>query len=297
MTPLEAKTAKAILNLFETGKPIGDYGQVTISAGDKGQLTYGRSQVTLASGNLGRLIGEYAAAPGAAFGAAFQSYLAPLKACAAALNTDTALHGLLRAAGADPVMRDCQDAYFDANFWQPALRQAAALAVATPLGTTVIYDSLIHGNWVALRNANTAATGSIGPGVTEEAWIAAYVARRRQWLLDQGGLLARCTYRMDEFRGLMDQGKWDLALPIGVRGVLLDEHVLAGEPVRDLRLSEPPLEGPDVRRLQTALGIPVTGAFGAETEAAVRRFQSSKGLKSDGVVGPKTRQALGIRPC
>ena len=32
----------------------------------------------------------------------------------------------------------------------------------------------------------------------------------------------------------------------------------------------------------------IDGIFGAETEGAVRKFQRSKGLKTDGVVGPKT---------
>ena len=45
-------TAQAIVNLFETGRVRGDYAGVTLIPGDTGHLTSGRSQTTLASGNL-----------------------------------------------------------------------------------------------------------------------------------------------------------------------------------------------------------------------------------------------------
>ncbi len=51
-----------------------------------------------------------------------------------------------------------------------------------------------------------------------------------------------------------------------------------------------------LQRRLNALGaaLVVDGGFGNKTLAAVKKFQRSKGLVVDGVVGPKTRKALGL---
>jgi immune inhibitor A len=57
-------------------------------------------------------------------------------------------------------------------------------------------------------------------------------------------------------------------------------------------------KGEEVRRLQELLGrvpvyhLPVDGMFGPRTEAAVKAFQSTRGLTVDGIVGPQTWGAL-----
>lgn len=69
---------------------------------------------------------------------------------------------------------------------------------------------------------------------------------------------------------------------------------------RTLRLTDPLMEGEDVRQLQEALkktGITVKadGSFGNNTDKAVKQFQEQHDLEMvDGIVGAATRKALGL---
>jgi peptidoglycan hydrolase-like protein with peptidoglycan-binding domain len=57
------------------------------------------------------------------------------------------------------------------------------------------------------------------------------------------------------------------------------------------------MAGPEVARLQSALGIRVDGLFGPQTKSAVISFQRSCGLQVDGVAGPQTLSALYSGTC
>jgi chitosanase len=306
LTDLQKRTAQAIVNIFETGRARGDYAQVTLIPGDTGHLTYGRSQTTLASGNLYLLIRDYCEIPGAALAARLQRFLSKLLARDTALDTDQTFRGLLEEAGQDPAMCDCQDRFFDRVYWNVAVQRAANGGIGTALGTGVVYDSTVHGSWPALQGLTTQRHGSLAT-IGEQAWVAGYVDERRAWLAtNPNPRLHPTVYRMDAFRDLIQQGRWDLALPLRVRGVSLDEESLMTPPVRVsaedtriLSLRRPPLRGPDVEAVQRALAaagysLKVDGVFGKGTDTAVRQFQGQRGLKVDGIVGPVTRTALGL---
>jgi len=53
--------------------------------------------------------------------------------------------------------------------------------------------------------------------------------------------------------------------------------------------------GPLFEEIQRALNVSPDGVFGPDAEAAVRGFQRSAGLVADGIVGPKTWDALDHR--
>lgn len=309
VTDLQKRTAQAIVNIFETGHPQGDYGKVTLLVNDWGHLTYGRSQTTLASGNLHLLIKAYCETPGAALSADLGEFLDRLASRDTSLDNDMTFRNLLKEAGDDPIMHDVQDQFFDRVYWNPSVQAATAISISTALGIGVVYDSSVHGSWRMLRDRTNDRHGLV-TAINETTWVTDYVNERKDWLAtNPNPLLRQTVYRMTTFQDLIGADKWDLNLPFPVRGVLLDEDVLTGgtpvrasaqdEDERTLLLLTPPLRGNDVKELQQRLvdagfSVTVDGVFGSRTDDAVKRFQQSQGLKADGIVGPVTRTALGL---
>lgn len=293
----QAQTAKAIVNIFETGAVRGDYGAVTLLPGDTGRLTFGRSQTTLGSGNLGLLVERYCATIGARFAARLRPWLPALAARSASADGDHKLHNLLRASADDPVMRDVQDAFFDEQYWEPALRAAARLGIRSPLGAAVVYDGWVHGSWAPLRDRTNA--GGALPEVGEHEWVQRYVRLRREWLATHPNPLLRGTVtRMDDFQRLIDQDAWALPLPLVVRGQEISLASLSALPpgcydgpqpgTRTLSVQAPLQRGLDVRLVQLALSdqgcdIRADGIFGNATARFVRAFQRTSELPENGV--------------
>ena len=308
LSKTQAKTAQAIVNVFETGRVQGDYGQVTVLKGDTGHLTYGRAQTTLSSGNLALLIRGYCQAEGQ-LADALLPFLPAFDRCDVSLDQNTAVKDLLRQAGSDPIMQQVQDAFFDRVYWTPAMLSAEALELTRPLSAAVVYDSHIHGSFGRIRDR---VVGELGKPADagEREWVTRYVATRRDWLATHNNTLLHATvYRMDTFKKLIAQGKWSLELPLVAHGVTITQAALgatdtapamasAQDPSeRLLRLTTPLMKGNDVKRVQRALGFvgdAVDGSFGPDTDLAVRQFQAGRGMAIDGKVGPATRAALGL---
>lgn len=83
-----------------------------------------------------------------------------------------------------------------------------------------------------------------------------------------------------------DTRTWDLGLESGT-GAPSPPSPPASRPV--LRRGS---KGADVRHLQSILLVIVDGDFGPNTERAVRDFQAKNKLAVDGIVGPRTWEAL-----
>ncbi|MEO6276288.1 peptidoglycan-binding protein [Roseateles sp.] len=310
LTDTQARAAKAIVNIFETGEVLGDYGRVTLIPGDTGHLTYGRSQTTLGSGLLHDLLEQYVDNAGARFAARLRPFLARTAGRDLTLDHDDGFHNNLRAAADDPVMRETQDVFFDTAYWRPALKAAKDAGLTLPLAIAVAYDGRVHGSWALLRDQTTAADGSV-QALGERAWVAAYIARRRQWLATHTRADLRPTvYRMDAFQRLVDQDRWGLTLPLVVRDREISAMTLAGAPprvydgpapgTRALAVASPLARGLDVRLLQLALSdaghaLKADGIFGQSASEALRQFQQAQGLAASGAADPAQVASLAAR--
>lgn len=298
LTDTQVRTAQAIVNLFETGSVLGDYGKVTLISGDSGHLTYGRSQTTLGSGNLAKLLVAYCDNAGARFAMRLHPYLDRVTRKDLTLDTDVIFQNLLRACADDPVMRETQDRFFQAVYWEPAAKAAVKLGIVSPLGIGVVYDSYVHGSWTTVRDVTNNSHGAVN-AIGERAWVAAYVAVRRAWLAGHRRPDLRATvYRMDAFQRLVEQGFWGLELPLVVRGAEISEATLHGTPPgcydaptpgsRPLSLTSPLARGLDVRLVQLALSdrgvnIVADGVYGQTSSNCIKTFQRENNLPATGI--------------
>lgn len=300
LTATQAATIRAIVNLFETGSVLGDYGQVTLLAGDTGHLTFGRSQTTLGSGNLHALLQRYCDNPGARFGPLLARVLPQTAAKDTALDHDLKLHNVMRASADDHVMRDLQDEFFDEVYFDPAMKAGERMGIVSPLGLAVVYDSFVHGSWQRIRDRVAGTPESRG----ERPWVEDYITARREWLVTSSRADLRATvYRMDALRRLVELDAWGLQLPLVVRGAEISATTLAGLPpgvydgpqpgTREISFntSRPLLRGLDVRLLQLALSqegadIRADGVFGRASSQRVADHQRATGAAASGVADP-----------
>lgn len=220
ITNEQKQLIQRIVNVWETGKPEGDYSAVSImDDGPNGikQISYGRSQTT-EWGNLHELIDRYIKA-GGKYKENAKIYLSAI-GITSLVNTQGFIN-FLKEAGKDPVMKQCQDEFFDEVYWQPAEKWFIKNNFWFPLSMLVIYDSFIHsGGILDFLRKRFSEKPPVDYG-DERTWIESYMIIRNVWLCDhKNKLLKASSYRTKDMLREIVRGNWQLTqLPFVANGV------------------------------------------------------------------------------
>ena len=222
ITDAQKRKILQVVNVFETGIPNGKYDSVTRLFDGPGkirQITYGRSQTT-EYGNLKRLIEKYTQMNGT-LSQNFIPYLNRIGKTA--LVDDTAFIALLKDAGKnDPVMKKCQDEFFDLYYYLPAKAWADGFGFKEALSMLVIYDSFIHSGQIRKELRQQFAETPPSKGGREKIWIDEYVKARHNWLKNHSlKILNKTIYRTQCFKDQITTGNWDLSQPVTANGTII----------------------------------------------------------------------------
>ena len=217
--------ALAIVQVFETSRPFGDYAACVV-LNDGAGISYGICQFTHRSGSLAAVVDRYienGGKVGVAIMGVLQSALrdtSPVSIARLAANAQ--LRNALRAAAVTREMKSAQEAVAFDRYLAPAIALCDKMGFTQSLSLAVVYDSLVHGSFYRVARGVDADRGD------EQAWITAYVRRRDGWLASYPRLTAT-RYRTRFFLNQIAISNWEIRLPLNVHGVRLSSQLFRTE--------------------------------------------------------------------
>jgi hypothetical protein len=232
--------ALAIVHIFETSKPLGDYSAVAV-LDDGAGISYGINQFTHRSGSLFAVVRSYLSQNPAVGVDEITRSLPTLRLTTPdairSLSNNAALKNALARAGSTPEMRAAQQKVMTERYLTPAIEACEGSHFELPLSLAVIYDAMNHGSYAKIRDRDHITHEQIAERVTvdhsehglseafEKAWITEYVRLRDAWLASVPRLNST-RYRTRFFMNQIHAGNWQLALPVTVQGVKLTDALL-----------------------------------------------------------------------
>jgi len=259
-TENEKLKALAIVNIFETSRPFGEYAACVV-LDDGAGVSYGISQFTHRSGSLAAVVGAYLQHGGQIGKEILAAALPTLnKTSVAAINKlsrDMQFKQALRAAAVTNKMKDAQQTVAFERYLRPALQICEAKGFVLPLSLAVVYDSLNHGSFEYI-SARVTPVGlkrfaSKDATLAEKEWITEYVRERDRWL-SRVNRLKVTRYRTKFFLDQIKIGNWNLKLPMTVHGFRLTDAILSAEEV------EPQRRGDAEKNILTSAGEVISSA-------------------------------------
>ena len=231
----ELLKAMAIVNIFETGKPFGDFAACVV-LNDGAGISYGTNQFTHRSGSLADVVERYLELDGTVGRVVFEGALSYLRrsepAIVRSLARDARLKKALRSAASTREMRLAQVEIAFERYLKPAVDECTRLGFVLPLSLAVVYDGKVHGSYERFRDNVRVAPLGVPTSVRtaeavaltfEKAWITGYVRQRDRWLRSVPRLRTT-SYRTKFFLDQIKVGRWELELPLDVHGFRLEDH-------------------------------------------------------------------------
>jgi chitosanase len=201
---------KKVLLAFEQSTTSIDYNKVYVmndGPDDCNQITlsFGLTEY----GNLKALVKSYIFKNGE-YSSQLTEYVP--KIGETSLVGDQTFIDLLKSAGKDPVMQECQEAAYDDMYITPAMKWCDKNKFTTPLSQLVVADSFLQSGSIlmSLRNKFSEKLPSLGGD--EKKWINAYCIVRRDWLANHSRKILNDTvYRMNFMQHCIEDNDWDLS--------------------------------------------------------------------------------------
>jgi hypothetical protein len=255
--------AFAIASAFEGGRGYANYQNY-----DRGIVSYGRFQFTLASGSLSRVLNIYFDTASSPVSDQLRAFRDRANSRDESLRHDDTFKTLLIEAAEEDEMRDAQDAVTIRDYWNPSQDSASVRGVITPLGQALFFDMAIQHGPMHMYIQRAEAHYGVPPksrlienGITEEQLISRTAVERRDFLYD---FADRNNYpgvkaRGDFWVNLTSSGDWQL------QGDDNGHVFVFGRPVQ--------VKNPDpmrTRTVSTEPGEEISGVFTALTWVAGR---------------------------
>ncbi len=219
-TDTDKLKALAIINVFETSRPFGDYAACVV-LNDGAGISYGINQFTHRSGSLLAVVERFLKIGGKIGSATMIDCLPDLRRHTASaivfLTTNERLKSALKAAAVTREMKAAQTAVAFELYLMPVIVACQRRGYVEPLSLAVLYDSIVHGSFARI------ARGVRSNQDDERAWITEYVRRRDAWLASFPRL-ASTRYRTRFFLNQIAISNWTLRLPLNVHGVRLTDQ-------------------------------------------------------------------------
>ncbi len=172
------RIAGDITGAFEGGKP------GTLNLYDRGIISYGKYQATLASGTLYPILKRYTELSSSETARKMSAYLDRVKQRDETLREGRDFIQLLKDAAKEPEMNRAQDEEFALQYWEPSKKAAREAGIKSALGYVILYDTRIQGGMQqVLKKTHERLGGKVGDTVgtkeiTEQEFLRVFVEER-----------------------------------------------------------------------------------------------------------------------